>query len=246
MSIPIIFLAFANEVAGEKGHLGRLLDEKNDILSALKGAQSRGHCEIVVLPNAEVKTFLDIFQEKDYHDRIAIFHFGGHADSFSLFLNENSGDISAKSSKGLISILQRRPSLKLVFLNGCSTEKQAEELIEGGIPLVIGTSSEIQDEVAKKIAVRFYKGLNEGLSIDMAWKDAEDEMFADQKGKNFRGFYRDRIDGSYHDKKPWKLYHQDKVQNDLDWNLADAVEDYLFGIPEISEVFFINLPNKPA
>ena len=74
-----------------------------------------------------------------YMVRIAIFHYGGHANGFSLLLESEDGKNTATNKEGLVPFLSKQPGLKLIFLNGCSSEAQANDLIKSGIPAVIGT-----------------------------------------------------------------------------------------------------------
>jgi hypothetical protein len=59
--------------------------------------------------------------------------------------------------------------LELVFLDGCSSQQQALEMIEAVVPSVIGTSQSINDDIASRLAGRFYNGLGQGTGIETAW-----------------------------------------------------------------------------
>lgn len=173
---PVIFLAFANDRVERSRYLRNLPAELRQIRQALEPAVEAGLCELVTLANATVSEILDVFQKKRYKDRIAVFHYGGHADGYQLLLESETGKHQIAHGKGLVSFLGNQTSLKLVFLNGCSTEQQAEELSDVGVPMVIGTASSIADEIAAQLAIRFYKGLANGAGINRAWKEAKDEI----------------------------------------------------------------------
>ncbi len=171
---PIIFLAFANDKTDHARYLRNLPQESAGIKDALLKAKRTGLCEVVELANATVKQLLDTFQE--YGNRIAIFHYGGHADGYQLLLETLStlpvvaphngiavsgGGNSVAHGEGLVSFLAKQKGLQLIFFNGCSTEQQAQELVGAGIPAVIGTNNAIDDEVATDLAIRFYNGIAE-------------------------------------------------------------------------------------
>ena len=174
--LPVILLAFANDKQNTgAGYLRGLTQERNAIRDALMKAEENGLCQVIVEPDVTVDRLFDIFQNSAYRDRIAIFHYGGHADSYSLLLESASGGKATAHSEGLVSFLAKQKSLKLVFLNGCSSQKQSEELITAGLPAVIGTSQSINDTIATGLSTRFYKGLASGMTIERAWTEAIDQ-----------------------------------------------------------------------
>ena len=52
--------------------------------------------------------------------------------------------------------------MKVVFLNGCSTRPQVKYLLESNVPAVIATARPIDDTIARKLSVAFYKALTKG------------------------------------------------------------------------------------
>ena len=103
-SKPVLFLAFANDearslrnLAKEAHQLQELLDAK--LVSAkLVSAKSGSDFEVVVRQNVGLKQILDLFQDERYRNRVALFHYGGHATSYELLL-ENAEGTQAKSLK---------------------------------------------------------------------------------------------------------------------------------------------------
>jgi hypothetical protein len=62
---------------------------------------------------------LDVFQDENDKDRIAIFHYGGHADGYKLLLETAAGARSFAHKEGLASFFARQNSLRLIlFLPG--------------------------------------------------------------------------------------------------------------------------------
>jgi hypothetical protein len=234
-SKPVIFLAFANDKEETGAYLRKLTQERNGIRDALMPAQEEDLCEVVVEPDANIDRIIGIFQSKNYRDRIAIFHYGGHADSYRLLLETYSGERAIAHSTGLVSFLAEQKGLQLVFLNGCSTQQQAEELIEAGIPAVVGTSQKINDEVATSLSVRFYKGLAEGITIRRAWKEAEDQVKLEKGATNFRDLYwegKEDADARL-DRFPWTMLRREGAEDVMEWNLPDSAENPLFGLPPL-------------
>jgi WD40 repeat protein len=236
-SKPVIFLAFANDKVDTGAYLRNLTQERNGIRDALMPAQEQGLCEVLVEPDANIDRIIGVFQSKNYRDRIAIFHYGGHADSYQLLLETYKGERAIAHSEGLVSFLAEQKGLQLVFLNGCSTQQQADELIEAGIPAVVGTSQKINDEVATSLSVRFYKGLGEGITIQRAWKEAEDQVKLEKGATNFRALYwAGKAEKAEHlDRFPWSMLRREGAEDVMGWNLPDAAENPLFGLPPLPE-----------
>ena len=243
--VPVIFLAFANDLVDEDAYLRGLKKEREGILGALEIAQEAGLCEVISEPSTSIKNILNTFQK--YGDRIAIFHYGGHANSFQLLLETDDGKNASAHSGGLVSFLSKQHGLKLIFLNGCSSKAQALDLIHAGLPSVIGTSNSINDDIATKLAIRFYQGLAKGIALGRAWEEAVDEVKIEKGTANFRLSW----DGDdSHDNAqagasafPWDIYYQDTPDTVASWNLPDASSNPLFGLPPISKN--THLPSEP-
>ncbi|MEM7367457.1 MAG: AAA family ATPase [Bacteroidota bacterium] len=238
---PVIFLAFANEMESASRYLRGLAKEKMLIKEALESAAEAGLCELIVESNATVGSIINTFQKARYRDRIAIFHYGGHADGYQLLLEGIDGKNVVAHGEGLVSFFARQTSLQLIFLNGCSTQEQSLDLVSAGVPAVIGTSHAVSDEVATKLATRFYGGLASGASIQRSWKEAEDEVLI-LKGKgNTRSLYFQESQEAP-EFFPWDLYIRDGAEVVKDWNLPEAVDNPLFGLPDPP---LKHLPERP-
>jgi len=127
---PVIFLAFANDREGKTGYLRNLPEEARQLYAVLDAAAQAGLCEVVMQQNVTVDSVLDTFQDARYRDRIAIFHYGGHAESYELLLETADGKRAAADAGGLAAFLSRQRGLQLVFLNGCSTQPQVQGLLD--------------------------------------------------------------------------------------------------------------------
>ncbi|MGB0524861.1 MAG: CHAT domain-containing protein [Flammeovirgaceae bacterium] len=247
--IPIIFLAFANDQVDRASYLRGLKKERDGIREALKVAERAGLCQLVERSNATIQNIIDVFQE--FQDRIAIFHYGGHSNGYQLLLETLEGANSAAHSEGLVSFFAKQKNLKLIFLNGCSSQQQAIDLIEAGIPAVIGTSQSINDRVATRLAIRFYKGLAAGKEIDRSWQEAVDEAKIEKGTSNFRDFYWEGMGTSSGqpstvaplDRFPWEIHYKEGAESIKEWDLPEAVSNPLYGLPPIPPTHF--LPQKP-
>ncbi|TAE48905.1 MAG: CHAT domain-containing protein, partial [Bacteroidetes bacterium] len=156
---PVIFLAFANDQEDRSKYLRGLAAELRGIRQALLPARQAGAVEVIERANATLADILDVFQDPDYAGRIRIFHYGGHAESYQLLLESDQNSVQVAHAEGFNAFLANQSGLQVVFLNGCSSRSQALDLRAAGIPAVIGTSRAIQDDIATRFAVRFYKGL---------------------------------------------------------------------------------------
>ncbi|MEM7366949.1 MAG: AAA family ATPase [Bacteroidota bacterium] len=242
---PVIFLGFANDRVDHARYLRNLPKELDGIRKALFLAEQMGLCELVVRPNLTVDHIISVFQDPRYRDRIAIFHYGGHAHGYQLLLETLDDSNLIGESEGLVPFFARQKSLQLVFLNGCASRPHALELLKAGIPAVIGTAEPINDHVATQLSVRFYKGLGNGLPLERAWAEAEDEV----KMSTRKGSYRDLVfdvkqwekDGEING-LPWELHLREGAEEVKGWSLPLACGNHLFGLDLPSD---IRLPEDP-
>ncbi|MFT5918158.1 MAG: hypothetical protein ACI81T_004675 [Bacteroidia bacterium] len=252
-SIPIVFLAFANDRVDDTAYLRNLPKELDGIRKALYRAQEAGLCELVERVNATVENILNVFQDRKYRDRISIFHYGGHANGYQLLLESAEGENVAAKSEGLVPFFAKQKGLKLIFLNGCSSQQQALNLVEAGVPAVIGTSQSINDDVATTLALRFYFGLGHGAGIEKAWQEAIDEVKIKKGTANMRDFFWEGMveetsretdnKVGVPDRFPWDIFYKEGAEIIENWNLSEAVGSSLYNLPEIPHLH--NLPESP-
>ena len=222
---PVIFLAFANEHSLSPKHLGHLPKEEKRIMKALGRVRSSGDFEISSRFHADLETVCDEFRQ--HRDRIVIFHFGGHADSYRLQLASPTGASQAAHAKGLVTFLSGRKAPQLVFLNACATEKQAEDLLNAGVRAVIATSQAIYDDKACEFAEKFYKSFASGASISKAFDEANAQILLVPDNGIEK---RDLLDPEKCRKigmkrnsagvEPWKLFSK---QEEVNWKLSDSL-----------------------
>lgn len=246
---PVIFLAFANEKdpRTRERFLRSLGEEVRTLRRILRRAQKAGLCEVVERTDADVQDIFDVFTDEEYRDRVAVFHFGGHANSCQLLL-EGEGRISrAADALGLAEFIGLQNDLSLVFLNACSTEGQARGFLEVGVSNVIATERRIPDLLATNFAEHFYTGLASGASIRQAFDEASAKCRTEDGGAvvgEESREYAHREDQELADATslPWKLFTREGHQSVCEWNLPDVVSNPLYGLPPLPET---ELPNSP-
>ena len=245
---PIILLAFANEDPNRPNHLRNIAEESNALNDILTDHPLKKICEVIRLPYATLDQIIDTFQNQAYRGRIAIFHFAGHANSYELLLQSYGRHSPSMKVSGFVAFLAQQSSLKLVFLNGCLTALHAQELSSAGIPAIIGTVKTVDDQIAASLSIRFYKGLAQGIHLDRAWNEAIAHSKTQHGTDDLGTYYRDlgskeRPNKRAYDRFPWEIYYKDGHRTIKTWNLPEAANDPLFGLPDITEKY--PLPNEP-
>ncbi len=159
---PIVFLAFAND---QEAFLSNLEKERDTILKALHPLVELEKLEVYSLGASSVDDIFDTFTK--FKDRIVIFHYGGHANSEALQLEDQLANAS-----GLAKLIAQQKELQLVFLNGCSTRNQVQQLVELGVKAVIATHNPIEDDKALVFSEQFYESLASEATLEDAFKVA--------------------------------------------------------------------------
>ena len=239
-SVPVILLAFAN---GEKGaHLKFLSEERKGIIRSLEKLSKRGICDHKVLWECTFEEILKTFRDQELRDRIAIFHYSGHAGSYRLKLAAPfEGKHQDMYADGFADFLKEQKGLKMVFLNACATLEIGKQIHEKGIPFVVTTKSRVYDKVAMEMGVQFYSSLGAGYNFGRAYR--ESKAYISAKGYEveggLRGFQLSGEATSY----VWENIYNLEDPSILDWSLPKASNDYLFGLPELPEK--IGYPGNP-
>jgi WD40 repeat protein len=238
-SLPVILLVFANERQDDTQYLRALPDECRAVQAALDPAVRAGLCEVRVLSNATIDDLFAALQDDRYRDRIAILHYGGHAGSFELLLEESDRRNVRAHGSGLVALLGKQRALQLVFLNGCNTEWQAAALNQAGIPLVIGTFEAIRDVQARQLAIQFYQAVGQGMPLGRSWNEATARILTEH-GDTLRSV---GFDATTPDRFPWDLFLKPGAEIVLQWNLPEAASNPLAGLPAVVGVS--DLPEMP-
>jgi WD40 repeat protein len=236
---PVIFLAFANDREDSARYLRNLPEETRRVRERLVEPQTAGFCQVEVRTNITVGELLDVFQDSRYRDRIAVFHFGGHAGGYQLLMESAEGRPEFAHAEGLADFLGHQRGLQLVFLNGCSTQPQVEDLLQSGVPAVIATSESIDDDMATELSARFYASLAGGATIASAYAEAAAAVRT-VKGDRIGDLYR--RDEAASDRWPWDLHIKEGADVVREWSLPKAARNPLFGLPPPPER---DLPDTP-
>ena len=166
--MQVLFLNFANSRAAP---LPTLQEEDDNIYRLLTPRALRQHYLLHRESYSSLRKIAEYLVL--YREHISVFHFSGHAGRDRLLLKEQTA-----GAEGIAQLLGQCPNLKLVVLNGCSTQGQVQRLLAAGVPAVIATSAPVEDDKATRFGVRFYQGLSEQLSIEEAFNMASGEIKA--------------------------------------------------------------------
>ena len=214
-SAPVVFLAFANH---DDDHLPLLKKESREVMRALRELDRKGHIRVHREESAEASEIFEALSA--FHNQVAIFHYGGHANKSALRLE----DVTADSS-GIAGLLGDQATLQLVFLNGCGTRPQVEALLDAGVSAVIATSVSIRDDKATEFAIRFYQALGNRRTIQQAFRLAEDYLVATYHDERGPGTVPLRdlpaaVADPAGETLPWALYvANDRKEEVLGWRL---------------------------
>jgi CubicO group peptidase (beta-lactamase class C family) len=231
---PVILVAFANN---DDDPLLTLYAEEAAIKKQLAPLIEQDLCDLQIVLQADTQKVLDAFQQ--YKDRVAIFHYAGHAESYELHLESVEGQKEVASGRGFADFLKFQKGLQLVFLNACSTEPQVEDLINANVSAVIATSRQIDESIAAFLSLCFYRSLGAGKGIWKAFKEAAAAVrmrFGDERSK----YYKKEVAES--DQLPWNLHIRPGSEIVKEWNIPEAAGNPLFGLPDIPEG---PLPDSP-
>ena len=208
-TLPIIYLAFANDQSGNTQHFLRSLQEEcNDLQEILSELEDKNLYKIVAEPNATPEEIFAAFQKR-FRDNISVLHYAGHAGPNELFLEGDKSGNNSFYAEGLAQMIGQQKGIKLVFLNGCATRAQADLLMNAGVPVVIATATKIDDENALVFGKTFYKGIAGGATIWEAFNEAEAMLKSRNKTVDiFRDLYWDDALLPGQTELPWKLFYK--------------------------------------
>ncbi len=230
----VVCFTFANDRVEGVRYLRNLAEEQRRVRDAMAAAVDAGHCEVIERSNATVDDVFNVLQHARYRNRVAIFHYGGHAGGRGLLLETPAGEATVLAHAGALArFLGEQRGLELVFLNGCSTRGQVRGLLDAGVPAVIATSQRIDDEVATEFSARFYKSLASGAPLRTAFNEAQ-EAVRTRYGDDPRRAYRPPIpEDAFEERWPWELHLAAGAEDHIEkWSLPLIARDPLYGLPE--------------
>jgi WD40 repeat protein len=242
MSAPIVLLAFANDRTGQWASLREeLARERREIRAIFEAAEQAGLCKVEPLVDATPRDVVGAFQNPAWRDRIAIFHFSGHADSERLLFESEDGGVAAAAGMDLAEFLGRQQALTLVFLNGCATQGHVAALLAAGTRAVIGTERKVDSVAACEFAIAFYRALAQGRrglreAFDEAQAGARLIDGASTRGLGYPSANAAALPAPCH---AWSLHVRPGAEAVNDWCLD---LDPLLGLPLPTD---IGLPAEP-
>ncbi|MEM7659465.1 MAG: CHAT domain-containing protein [Bacteroidota bacterium] len=205
---PILFLAYANDLVDPARKLRFLVPEIHAIRDLLNERVSPPY-RIEVRDHASLDDIIAVFDR--YEGQVSLFHYAGHADSFSLMLSNGELGNAPANLAGFARFLGEQPNLQHVFLNGCATEAHAEALVAAGVPSVIATNQLISDQAALIFSERFYERMADGKWVETAFEHAEIKtQTALMRGTDYRSLYLDE-EADLPAGFPWKLYGEGRT-----------------------------------
>ncbi len=144
----------------------RLDVEIREITEKIRAADHRDSLELIswwaVRPD-------DLLQALNQH-RPHIVHFSGHGSEVGGILLENKEGIAQSVSKEALRLLFHTlaDNIRLVVLNACFTQVQAEAITEI-IDCAVGTNRSLGDQAAITFAASFYRAIGFGRSVQEAF-----------------------------------------------------------------------------
>ena len=231
MPTPVVLLAFSNDMDNPLSSLKR---ESRNIARTVAALEDRRMLRLFREDKSTTDDLLESLHRlsdpaNDY--QLVVFHYGGHADGDTLRFEDSPGH-----GDGLARLLGSfRSSLALVFLNGCSTLPQVQQLIDAGVKAVIATSAPIRDEHACHFAEFFYRKLASRASLGQAF-DFAAQSLQFKYGRTAERIAVDRTrsigGGAAATAMPWGLYYDRDNPAVLDWKFR-AAEPPVIARPDI-------------
>jgi eukaryotic-like serine/threonine-protein kinase len=212
---PVILFVFANP---------RRDLALNRETSGIRAAwRARRDIELIVLDHPALAEIEDTFQNR--RNQIVAFHYSGHANGFQQMLECEMGSEQRIHVSGFAEFLASQKSLRFIFLNGCSTDGQVDEFFAAGVPCVLATTTEVDDEVATRFSIRFYTGLGTGADLQTAYEEAVGSIKSQTTGlpklsaPANRGIRVGNRSSPPAPKFPWQIHAQNEQA--LTWSLDD-------------------------
>ncbi len=224
-----ILIFTANDA--DQVRLSQLANEGKEIQRLLNGSPRKNY-DVVLSPESSTD---DIIKELNVQNRtVEILHYAGHSDGNSILLNDTQANADALAKK-----LQSIGTLKLVFINGCSSKGQVQFFHAAGIPFVIATSRPIDDDKAFWFAKQFYNYLTIGRSLQKSFEATI--LDANFQKKNVP-FLNERAIGRIADIQtdaiPWALYIREGAETQ-DYSLPFN-QNKLSATPELNHKNFLD------
>ena len=150
-------------------YLRNLAEEARRLREALAPAERAGLCQVVVRQNTTSRRFRRLPGHANPQPG------GGlplrRACRQLPVLFEGAVGEPAPRTASLAAFLGHQTGLQLAFLNGCSTQGQAQGLLDGGVAVVVATSQAIEVENVDLVDTRGAQRLEEVRRLPQPWVD---------------------------------------------------------------------------
>lgn len=205
--MEVVFLSYANSSTNP---LPNLMDESETVYRTFFSKGRDRNFMPFYAPFSTISKINSMLD--DCEGRVSVFSFSGHAGPQALvMMNEvvNPTGIGMHLKKSIDSKV-----LRLVVLNGCATKKHVKTLLDLGVPVVIATSTKVNDKAASEFAKMFYKSLceNEKNIIDSFYDGLSaaqtaliNESLTDRKVRHL-----DYLDNISDNENFWEIFAKDE------------------------------------
>jgi hypothetical protein len=219
--LPVILLAYANDRQGDV-FLRGIVEEAKAVQQALQSATEAKKCQLEVLADVSADDIINAFNR--FRDRVCIFHYAGHAADYGLLLSSKGGALESVHGNSLAEFLRTQKGLELVFLNGCSSQGNAQALLGANVKNVIATSRAINDEAARDFAAKFYAAFASGATVGVAYDEAKQAVLMKHNGNSRSLIFEEMPDVDADEKAtPWNLFGTPSTKKLTDFNMTDQV-----------------------
>lgn len=165
---PVVLLTFANDrYAPDGAYLRNLVAERRAIEQVLTADGSLRGYRVVIEQNLTHARLIELIDA--HRDAIIGFHYGGHADSVGLHLEDDIGRADRVDADTIAGSLARLPRLRWICLNGCSTRRHLDVLHARLTAPVVATERTVRDVDAQRFAAAFYAALVAGSTLEGAF-----------------------------------------------------------------------------
>lgn len=241
MGLPLVVIAYANNA---DDRLPGLSEEDNQVHQYLQSRSTIQPFRIIRESFATRDRLVSLLTTPDDRDALLTFTYSGHAGGNRLITEDE-----ATNARGLASLLSQCPNLKLIVLNGCSTQNQVKLLMEAfesqhrPTPVIIATSSAVGDEAAKDFGITLFRQLflyNSSLerAFDTALGAAQTQVISTEI-KSEKGIGRRGIDLSVANEEVWGIYPA--AEGDLNWTVSLALAPQTTTVYEPNRELFRSL-----
>lgn len=167
--VKVLFLA-ANPIDTRRL---RLDVEIREIAEKIRAAEHRDSLELISWWAVRPDDLLQALNQHQPH----IVHFSGHGSDVDGILLENDRGIAQSVSKEALRALFHTlaDNIRLVVLNACFTQVQAEAITEI-VDCAVGTNKALSDQAAITFAASFYRAIGFGRSVQEAFDQGKTSL----------------------------------------------------------------------